>query len=169
MNAYAGIGSRGTPPTVERAIARIAVMFSVADWTLRSGGADGADSMFERHHTGPAEIYLPWPGFNGNASPLKRATPKAYEIAAHHHPAWDRLTPDARMLHARNVHQVLGRDCETPAQVVVCWTPDGRMVGGTAQAMRIACAREIKIVNIASYGGLLLPMLYDRIAEIVGE
>ena len=44
---YAGIGSRKTPPEIDQEIERIVDLCSLAGYTLRSGGADGADKMFE--------------------------------------------------------------------------------------------------------------------------
>lgn len=76
-------------------------------------------------------------------------------MAAAHHPAWERLGRGARSLHARNCHQILGRDLNDPAAFVVCWTPDGATTdpgpstGGTGQALRIAAAHGIPVFNLA--------------------
>lgn len=72
---------------------------------------------------------------------------RATEIAMSLHPAWDRCSPAARRLHARNVLQILGGDFETPVGRVLCWTPDGRVVGGTATALKLAKQHGIQIVN----------------------
>jgi hypothetical protein len=48
----------------------------------------------------------------------------------------------------RNTYQVLGADLNMPADVVVCWTVDGKASGGTGQAMRIAKDYAIPIVNL---------------------
>lgn len=61
-------------------------------------------------------------------------------------------------LHARNVHQVLGAACSDPAAWVLCWTPDGTerettaKTGGTGQAIRIAVAHGVPVVNMAREG-----------------
>ncbi|GAG46694.1 unnamed protein product, partial [marine sediment metagenome] len=36
-----------------------------------------------------------------------------------------------------------------PVDFIICWTPGGREVGGTAQAIRIAKANHIKVFNLA--------------------
>ena len=68
-------------------------------------------------------------------------------VASAYHPAWDRCDRYARALHARNVAIVLGADPDQPDPVdaVTCWTPGGRVVGGTATAMRIAEAYGIPV------------------------
>ena len=43
---YAGIGSRLTPAPVLDLMNRIATHLVKKGWTLRSGGADGADTAF---------------------------------------------------------------------------------------------------------------------------
>jgi predicted Rossmann fold nucleotide-binding protein DprA/Smf involved in DNA uptake len=45
---YAGIGSRSTPPETLPLIESIAARLAEKGWVLRSGGADGADSAFEK-------------------------------------------------------------------------------------------------------------------------
>jgi hypothetical protein len=164
--AYAGIGSRETPPTVLDQMTRIASRLAADGWVLRTGMAAGADQAFYRgaHAHGAFELYLPWPAFEAGArSPargshqlvLSQPTPAAYELAAQFHPAWSRLTRGVRALHARNCHQVLGADLASPARFVLCWTPDGsldgrgRRVGGTGQALRIAHHHGIAIINLA--------------------
>jgi hypothetical protein len=60
-----------------------------------------------------------------------------------------------RALQARNAHQILGENRQTPAGFVLCWTADGsldgaaRTSGGTGQALRIAAHYEIPVLNIS--------------------
>lgn len=145
---YTGVGSRTTPPEVCDYMTRTAMFLAEAGWTLRSGGADGADRAFEAGAGQRKEIYLPWAGFNGSKSPLFPPSDEARSIAAATHPAWVRCGGGARSLHARNVHQVVGFDVATPvlSAFVICWTQDGAQAteectaatGGTATAIRIA-------------------------------
>lgn len=148
---YAGIGSRATPEPIMRKMFEKAAQLAESGWTLRSGGADGADSAFELgcdYAKGKKEIFLPWRDFNKNKSPLYVPTDKATEIASRFHQHWDSLKPSVKLLMSRNVHQVLGQDCETPVFYVICWTPNGEMKGGTSQALRIAQAFNIRIINL---------------------
>lgn len=150
MRFYTGIGSRRAPTSVEHLIREVAQQLDALGYCLRSGGADGPDTWFERGST-RSEIYLPWADFNGHRSMLCAPTIEAFEIAHKFHPAWNNLMHGAKRLHARNVHQVLGAKPSepVPSDFVVCWTPDGKRIGGTAQAMRIADAYNIPIFNLA--------------------
>jgi hypothetical protein len=164
--AYAGIGSRATPPAVLDLMARAAAWLAAKGWVLRTGMAAGADQASYRGASthGAFELYLPWSTFEADAHAprhgpdqlvLGEPTPAAYELAARFHPAWSRLTRAVRALHARNCHQVLGADLASPARFVLCWTPDGSLdgrgqrVGGTGQALRIARHHGIAIFNLA--------------------
>jgi hypothetical protein len=153
---YTGIGSRATPEKTLQLMEGIAIILSQRGYKLRSGGADGADNAFERGcilDGGEREIYLPWEGLNGRQpnAPycIYPPTSKAFKLAAQYHPAWQRCSRAARLLHARNSHQILGKDCETRSKFVVCWHLNK---GGTMQAIRIATDYDIDIYNLADVG-----------------
>lgn len=141
---YTGIGSRETPESVLRKMTKIAQILGNAGWTLRSGGAPGADTAFEQG-SALKEIYLPWKGFSGNPSPLYEISKEATALAEQFHPAWDRCGKAAKLFHSRNVYQVLGYDLKTPASFVICWHQG---TGGTLQACRVAEAYKIPIFNM---------------------
>jgi hypothetical protein len=144
---YAGVGSRETPRPVLEQCTRIASFLRTKKFILRSGGADGADAAFEKGAGGLKEIWVPWIGFNGSNS---HNTPSddAFILAKRIHPNWKNLKEGARKLHARNGHQILGKDLQTPAKFVIAWTSDGKASGGTGQALRIALEKEIPIYNL---------------------
>jgi hypothetical protein len=162
---YAGIGSRQAPPLQILRMERLALVLAGHGWTLRTGLAEGADQAFYRgadSGRGLVELYLPWPSFSqaarswgGRETVLDCPSEDAYQIAQRFHPAWDLLDPPVRALHARNAHQILGRDLETPAGLVICWTRNGSKdgiaagTGGTGQALRIASAYGVPVLNIA--------------------
>ena len=150
MKYYAGIGSRQTPIEILNIMTKLAVVLESEGWTLRSGGADGADNAFAKEVKN-IELFLPWKGFNGHTSDLNGHTQKAYEIAKKAHPAWHRCSQGAQKLHSRNVHQVFGWDInpKTYSKYIICWTPNAKMVGGTATAMKLAKNAGIKIFNLA--------------------
>jgi len=52
---------------------------------------------------------------------------------------------------ARNFRQVIGRDNESNSEFVICWTKEGKPVGGTGQALRIASDHNIPIYNMFEY------------------
>ncbi len=159
---YAGIGSRETPQDVLGVMTELGMHLAYRGWTLRTGGAQGADQAFDdgasraylsgRRGIPKAEIYLPWPKFEGYRFPtLIRPQAEAYPIAEYFHPAWAALSRGARSFHARNVHQILGQDVTTPvlSSFVVCWTPEGSGRGGTGQALRIAKYYGLPIFDLA--------------------
>ena len=151
---YAGIGSRSTPNEIKSLMFFAAKFLSRKGYTLRSGGADGADLAFEigvNSVNGMKEIYLPWKGFNNSNSTLVVKEGEAYEIAEKFHPYWHNLKPGARKLQARNSHQVLGYDLKTPSNFVLCYTPKGSRKGGTGQALRIADEYGIEIFDFGLY------------------
>ena len=82
---YAGIGSRETPPDILLKMVKIGCHLAKMGWTLRSGGAPGADSAFEKGCDlggGDKQIFLPWKGFQGNSSLLYNITEQAFDLTA---------------------------------------------------------------------------------------
>lgn len=143
MKAYAGIGSRETPMSVRCKMAEVATLLARAGWTLRSGGAKGADRAFEGgtiRGEGGREIYYP-------RSPMPQAW---YDFAERYHPNWEACSGYVQSLHARNSPIIMGEHLDDPVQFVLCWTADGRASGGTGQGLRIARAFQIKTFNIYS-------------------
>lgn len=143
---YTGIGSRSTPQDILDQMTSLSK--SLKEWTLRSGGADGADTAFERGAT-LKEIYLPWKGFNNSQSELYEVGRDALKIAETIHPNWEACQPAARNLHGRNCYQVLGKNLRTPSCFVVCWTENGKLVGGTTTAIKLATIWGIPVFNLA--------------------
>lgn len=56
--------------------------------------------------------------------------------------------PYALGMHQRNVHQILGLELNNPVDAVICWTPNGDVVGGTATALKLAMKADIPIFNL---------------------
>ena len=71
-------------------------------------------------------------------------------IASEVHPAWDRCNEWARGMHSRNCHQILGYDLQSPVDAVICWTPNGKIQGGTATAIRISLKYNIPVFNLGT-------------------
>lgn len=155
---YTGVGSRSTPDDILGLMEQTARALSEDGWVLRSGGADGADTAFESGAS-QSNIFIPWPGFKDYEDPAReKPAARAYTIVSDVHPAWYKLSNPAQKLHARNAHQVLGEDLETPSSFLICWTPDGagciedcsEDTGGTATAIRLADRLDIPIKNLAN-------------------
>lgn len=162
MKYYTGVGSRETPREILSLMYKIGSKLAVEGYTLRSGGAAGADSAFQlgcSMHDGDKEIYLPWNGFSemwedhesGIYVPIKDRTYfMAEEIVSEVHPAWDKLTRGPRGLHTRNVYQVLGQDLNTPSNFLLCYSkPSGNSVsGGTRTAWEVAKKFGVPCFNL---------------------
>ena len=162
MDYFTGVGSRETPEHILNIMRHIGAYLATQGWVLRSGAADGADASFEEgalHVEGATEIYLPWKGFNHHKSELHPGnypfSTKEKQFTAKFHPAWNKCSPSARLLHQRNTRIMIGLEAVHGEMVqaskfVVCWTPGGHLKGGTAQALRIATALNIPIINLGS-------------------
>lgn len=135
--AYAGIGSRETPPEWLDVMTLIARRLDAAGWVLRSGGARGADQAFAAGSSRKQVFTSRFP-----LHPAARASVALF------HPAPYRLSVFARILHARNAHILFGAGMDDPVTFVVCWTPWGSGSGGTGQALRIAHACGIPVFDL---------------------
>ena len=156
---YSGIGSRQTPPDVLKQMQEFAFQAAKKGYVLRSGAAPGADSAFEQgcdDVQGKKEIFLPWRNFNHNPSTLYPPTQEAIDLSVNVHPAVQFLKHPVKLLIARNMHQILGSDLNTPVDFVICWTHDGceshetygKKTGGTGSAIALASQNHIPIFNI---------------------
>lgn len=154
---YTGIGSRETPFDFIQEIYKVS--YILRDCTLRSGAAKGADEAFELNAT-KKEIFIPWNKFNkyvhnGDdvfALEFMDNKDEAERISKEYHPNWNRLSKGGISLMTRNVYQILGKDLKSPSDFLVCYTKDGKISGGTGQAMRIAKDYNVPIHNLKSDG-----------------
>ena len=166
---YAGIGSRTTPRAVLEQMTVMAAWLARRGWHLHTGGAAGADTAFAAGAPpGLRTLFLPWPGYRGNAGPdCRTLSPDLMErclsIASALHPAWHRCSPAARNLHARNAAILLGFDTAAPVDAVVAFTVAGAIKGGTGMSIRIAHDRGIPVLNL----GVLHPRaVCERLEDI---
>lgn len=149
---YAGVGSRDIPTDYgspyKLALAMSARELEQLGYTLRTGCASGSDQIF-RNATNVKEVY--------SRDSVRLNTWKiATDIAKSVHPCWHKLSKDGKILHTRNVYQILGGDLKVASEFVLCYTPDGcidgtkttRETGGTGQALRLAAIYNIPIVNV---------------------
>jgi len=139
----------------------------------RSGKAPGSDQAWQRGlefgdllrgNPGEHQIFKAWKRFetptalvsdNFDITPYddtdKGEYEKARSIAAGIHPAWDRLSTGAKLLHTRNVYQVLGPYLTEPSMACLyCGDDDkhGIPKGGTRTAVLLAKQYEIPYLNI---------------------
>ncbi len=137
---YTGVGSRSTPSHIMKIMTQMAEKLATDGWTLRSGGALGADTAFELgadNVKGPKEIYRP-----------NQVNKRALDMAAAIHPAWHKCSHFAKQLHARNCFQVLGINLDAPSSFLVCWTLGSADIGGTRTAIVLARNHNIEVINL---------------------
>lgn len=150
---YTGIGSRATPAPVLDTMRRIARYLAGRGWTLRSGGASGADLAFEGAcidtPSSSRLIYRPNGRVFANGAyvstiPLHQQV-AAIEIAERLHPCWSNVPLTKRPPLARNPFQVTGAALDIPSNFVVYWAieRDSEPQGGTRIA--VMYARELGV------------------------
>lgn len=163
-----GIGTRKVPRAKDgavdtrllRLIQEIGRASGPGNWTLRSGGADGMDTLFEVHWAGPTEIYIPWPGFRNRFDGCSGAiVPVASErqalaIAETIHPNWKACSPTAKKLHARNINQVLGELLIMQSDACIYYADidpfTSEPLGGTRTAVMLCRSLNIPTFNLKS-------------------
>lgn len=148
-----GIGSRETPDYVCARFVEMGAEARERGWWVRSGHADGADYAFEQGALDHCIVYMPWMTFNKDKPILGK--PRSQElkdevlkIVYKHEPYAEKLSNGVKLIKSRNVYQVLGENLQTPSDVVVCWTEEGQIVGGTGLAIKIAMANDIPVLNV---------------------
>lgn len=173
MPTFTMIGSRTAPDIVVDWFQRIAETLLEAGWTGRSGlcplGIDDSltravIAQLNKENMPLAELYIAWDGFDGwrdgdlaGAVISAKKLPcyeKAVELASSVHPRWENVKAGGKLLHSRNPFQVLGRDLESPSDVVLLWAPiSGESItGGTRTAYELAKNSSIPIYNAIRVG-----------------
>jgi hypothetical protein len=152
---YTGIGSRKTPPDILSLMTRVSTHLDSLGKVLRSGGAKGADEAFLQGASSPAQLYLPYQGFNGHQGIViqdQEILWSATEIAAQIHETWATYDDFARKAHLRSVFQILGGDLKNPSDFLIFWAVtdrDGNIEGGTRTAVALAHEHSIPSYNLA--------------------
>lgn len=153
----AGIGSRRTPYEVLKAMKEIGAYCREQGIWVRSGHAEGADWYFEQGAQEQCIAYLPSLNFNKQFKScaylrVPEFSPELKALAAKHHPKYSTMAPYVQRLMERNGCQVLGEKLNSPVEAVVCYCEwdkvNERWDGGTGQALRIAEAYNIPIINM---------------------
>ena len=157
MKFYAGIGSRSVNERVGKEMKKLAISLNEKGYTLRSGNADGSDQWFAKGVSDEkAQIWLPWKEFNVGFQlfhpnhiykTINLSDTEAYESVPKFYPNVKRLGLKGYKFMARNYRQVIGLN-EPNSQFVICWTPDGKITGGTGQAWRVALHYHIPVYNM---------------------
>lgn len=138
---YAGIGNRKIPKWAHDSIVQRARLLQFDGYILRSGGAAGADSLFEYGTTlqgGAKEI------FKKELFPPKWCVDL---VRKHHKYGKTMKDPITIQLMARNCQIILGKYGDAPVDFVLAWCEDEE-VGGTAFGLTLARAYKIPVENM---------------------
>lgn len=155
MFYYTGIGSRETPENILNLITKLAKYIDKTEkFTLRTGGARGADTAFEKGvSSNRINVYYP------NIKHLYKNRDKAIIAAKQvwYSPygiTWDKLKPFTQELMIRNSYQIFGETFNRKAisKFVICYTKSLNKdeLGGTGQAIRLAEKFNIPVFNLGN-------------------
>lgn len=139
---YTGVGSHfGTPVSILREIIVIAIKLEELGFICRTGDADECDKAFRIgvRHSENIEVYERGQG-----------TPESIALALKLHPNPEAAVKYTRWL-GRNPMQVAGPNLDDPSKFVVCYTPNGQVVGGTGLTMRVAFKFHVPVMNLFQY------------------
>ena len=168
------IGSRDleeVPKASVKAFMDAVTYYAPKGYVMRTGAAPGADQLAAYKFLklgGTVEFYVPWVAFEqrwlyemrlkfgdrvaGNIGPSEEGIKSVYE----HHPNPHSLREYPLKLLARNYDIV--KDCK-----LVIAIPRPPELGGTSQAMRVARALSIRVINASTEEGV------NQIKELLGQ
>ena len=142
---YTGIGSRKTPKNTLDHMSFIALFLDKRNYTLRSGGAIGADKAFEGGSS-CKNIYTTKDVPDWAMKMVQRYIPKDLKVP------FEKFAPHTKLLLARNMMQVLGYEGNIKSDFVVYWAPicniNSVEIGGTGYAVRCAIDHRIPTYNL---------------------
>lgn len=169
MTLITGIGSRQTPRNILDLFEGFGRYAKDMGWCIRSGHAPGADYAFERGCKTNCIVYLPWKNFNHQDPILgiPRVNPLREEVLelVYKYEPYARDLPDSiKKIKSRNIYQVLGENLNIPSNIVICWTPNGEIIGGTGLALKVAQDHNITIYNLGVKSNFVS---LDKLVEIV--
>jgi hypothetical protein len=151
---FVGTGNKEAPDHVLERMRAITGQLEQFGYTLRTGGMEGPDEIFETASKNP-ELYLPWKGFNNKESKHTFNTKQSLDIAKLFHPTFEGLKPAIQAFLAKNARMVLGKDLKSPAMFIICWSEDGAenskektaKTGNVGHVIAIASAMKIPVFN----------------------
>ena len=158
MRYYAGIGSRTITDQEKNIIKTIAKRLADNGFVVYSGNAEGSDISFQEGSELKCVLLLPWKGFNKKCYDVTKSlaqfpvgdSPEGQASIKDYHPLPGSLSHGGRLMMARNWHQIMGFDIYPQVEFVICCANrvDGKILGGTGQACRIAEAFGLPVFNI---------------------
>ena len=165
MKYYTGIGSRSTPLDTRRLMTEISMYFQINGYTLRTGSNSVADKAFELGAGTLKEIYVPWNGWeerrgistvNDSSLTLARRIwihRQKFGISILDDPSydstWEKLHEGTKILLAKTMCMIAGKDLNTQSNALICWTPSCKLIGISAHPITLALISRIPVFNLA--------------------
>lgn len=151
---YCATGNMEIGMKVKNILVEIGRVLALNGYTLRSGGAPGAESAFEEGCDsvgGKKEIYLPFEGYNNKTTGVvtdMTNEEEAIKIAQRYYLLWFKLSNKVKQMLTRYSWAVLGRNLDDPVDFVIAYIrEDGKT---TEQVVRVANGSNITVYNIGS-------------------
>lgn len=139
MAYVAGVGWRYTPNNILTIMSYCARIIHAEGKILRSGGAIGPDEVMAGE----------FPSDRKEIFTVDSDIPEwAFDSVDFFHPNPSACKGKVRRLMARNAMILLGENRDEPVDYVVCYTLNGKTVGGTGQSIRIADHYDIPLFNL---------------------
>lgn len=172
---YTGVGSRNLTPSQLSLLEEIGKVMASKGFTLRSGGADGADIAFQKGacsvNPTKTEIWIPWKTFNNLPLSQESLSQANYVTISQEQtekagqwlcdtgimPWWSNCKQSVQKLHSRNVHQVVGRGKDEE-------TSSGNCSSATLSKVCIYAAEEDEKGNVK--GGTRTAVMASRFLNI---
>lgn len=163
---WTGVGSRNVPDDVVKWLVTTAKIMNEIGFTLRSGGAEGSDTIFaDQMDKGLTQIWHPWKGFgkrNGAynsvvISDRSFAEARDFYLESGIIPWFDKMKQGAQKLHARNYYQVVGKRLlgEPLSEVCIYYVEMDKNLepkGGTRSAVMVARHYGVPCYNLGIQG-----------------
>ena len=148
-------------PDLSKELESLTKRFNDMHITVRVDGAEGQAEYFEKNALN-TEIHLPWKGFGDKESKFSFNPDEAYYLAKLYTPNYESIKEGARIFLARNVRLVMGKNLQSPALFLVCWTKDGcehardrnMSTGFAGLPIAVASALKIPVFNLSNPGAV---------------
>ena len=153
---YVVISGNDTPTgdASEKAM-RLVGAFERAGFIVRTGGLKGIDDVVTST-TQKAELHLPFKNFNQKESASQFSNELCIEFARRFAPDLDSMPNVPKAILAKNPRLVLGKNLNSPAQLVIVWSDDGAehpsecgpRSGNAGHIVKIANHTGIRVINL---------------------
>jgi hypothetical protein len=155
-------GDSSLPEEIESKLKEIANTLAHKGYIFRSG-ADGKNELNNsilKLEGINYEHFNPWKKFNLDVKNVKLQSPteKAYGIAHNSHRAFYKVPSSVRAILSKEVHLMLGENCDEPIKMLIVYTKCGseglkfkmdyKLTGGVAFLLKIAEDSNIPVFNL---------------------